>query len=54
MYQIYCTYHIAGGLRQGAQLGLRLQGGLSHPRPSAAPAQDHGYELKEKMVNVIN
>ena len=56
MYQIYCTYHLAGRFRQGAGPGpgLRLQGGLSHPRPSAAPPQDHGYELKEKMVDVIN
>ena len=54
MNQIYYTYDIAGGLRQGAQPGLRLQGGLSPPQPSAAPPQDDGYDLKEKMVNVIN
>ena len=54
MYQIYCTYQIAGAYRQRAAPILQLQGGLSHPLPSAAPPQDHEYELKEKMVNIIN
>ena len=54
MYQIYCTYHLAGRLRQRAAPGFQLQGGLSHPRPTAATPEDDGYELKEKMVNVIN